>query len=138
MIIEIDACSFKNYDGKVVARIAFDLIQKKIVKTIGIDKTYIVNGKKLYEVETISSTPETIFLTKYDDNKNGENIMVKYLIFSGVKTYFYLHPNLWQRILLNLSYERYLIQRIKGVRRILIEVGVIILTAFITRLFNCP
>ena len=118
----------KHKNGKIVAEIIVK--DKDVIRTKSLDSSTIVNGKS---PDSDFRTPFTLrFLDKYHPDYDYGKIVIEYLIFPGTLYSAFIRANFLKRIYLNLLFEQYSIQRIKGAKRFIWELIVFITTILVT------
>ncbi|MCK4664880.1 MAG: hypothetical protein KAT68_18560 [Bacteroidales bacterium] len=108
----------KNKERSIIAKIV--IREKEIIKTIAVDKNHIVNGKIMES--DYRSTYKIEFLDKYHKAYINGNILIKYIIWRGTSCTAFVKTNLLQRIYLKAIFEQYMIQRISGLKTIVIGI----------------
>lgn len=119
---------FEDKDKLIVAKVI--IIGKEVVRTISINPSFQINGQPLDS--DYRTTYNLQFLDKYNKAYINGNITMKYLIRHGVSSVFYVKVNFVKKFYLRLLFEQFLIQRIKGARRFIWELIVLIITVFVT------
>ena len=135
--MKIKLRDLKHKNGKIVAEITVNY--KEIIRTKPLDSKTIANGKPLDSDYRTSYDLE--FLNKYDKDYDYGKIKIKYLIFPGTLYSAFIIANFTQRIFLKLLFEKYMFQRMTGIKQVVIGVTIGVLTAviggLILRLFTC-
>lgn len=135
--MKIELKDFKHKSDKIFAEAI--LKNKEVVRTTSLDDSYIINGKPANS--DFRTTYELIVLDKFDSDFKYGKLVIKYSIFSGVTYKAFIVANIFKRVYLKLLFERYLFQRMKGLKQIFIGViiGVVsaVVAGLILNFFTC-
>lgn len=114
----------KNIIGKVIIK------EKRVIKTIAIDKEYICNGKTLNS--DFRTDYQLNFLDKYNEGFEYGDLTIEYQIRPGTIFTAFVRASYFQKVYLKILFKQYLIERIEGSKRVVWEFFGFIITIFIT------
>lgn len=128
----------KHKSGKIFAEIIIK--DKEVIRTRCLDSDTIVNGKK--PDSDFRTSYKLEFLDKYHPDFKDGKIIIEYLIFPGTKYSAFVSTNFFKKVYLKLLFERYLFQRVTGLRTILIGIIIgaasTIIGGLFLNFFKCP
>ena len=135
--MKIKLKDFKHKSGKIFAEAI--LKDKEVIRTKSLDDSYVVNGKPT--TSDFRTKYELIVLDKFDPNFKHGKLAIEYLISPGVKFKSFVVANRFKRFYLKLLFDRYLFQRMKGLKQIFIGVFIGVVSAVVAGLilnfFTC-